>query len=121
MNVCLDRKRRDRSGRQVEWNEEVELQVAPDAEVLSADPAVAVEGSELRQIVAQAIEKLPDEARRTLQLREIDGLSYAEIAASLGIPKGTVMSRLHYARRSLRRVLIEAGVMALVAPSEEAR
>ena len=45
-------------------------------------------------------------------LREVEGLSYAEIAEALGIPKGTVMSRLHYARKRTREILLEAGVDA---------
>ena len=56
-----------------------------------------------------AIAELPEDARRTIELREIDGLSYREIAEALGIPKGTVMSRLHYARRKLRESLRAAG------------
>jgi RNA polymerase sigma-70 factor (ECF subfamily) len=46
-----------------------------------------------------------------LLLREVDGLSYAEIAKAQGIPKGTVMSRLHHARRRLRQLLIESGAV----------
>ena len=61
--------------------------------------------------MSRAIEALPDAARRTLELREIDGLSYAEIAKALGVPKGTVMSRLFYARRRVQAALIEAGVV----------
>ena len=53
---------------------------------------------------------LPDEARQTFLLREVDGLSYSEIAKSLGVPKGTVMSRLHHARRRVRALLVEQGV-----------
>ena len=60
--------------------------------------------------MARAIEALPEDARRTIELREIDGLSYKEIAEALGIPKGTVMSRLHYARRRLQEALRAAGV-----------
>jgi RNA polymerase sigma-70 factor (ECF subfamily) len=55
------------------------------------------------------IAELPETARETLMLREVEGLSYAEIAESLGIPKGTVMSRLHYARQRVQRALLEAG------------
>jgi RNA polymerase sigma-70 factor (ECF subfamily) len=48
---------------------------------------------------------LPPASRAVLVLREYEGLSYDEIAASLGIPIGTVMSRLNYARRQLRQSL----------------
>jgi len=120
MNQCLDRKRRDKSDREVEWKDEVESQPLDGAPPLVSDPApggpeAQVARLELRKIMATAIEALPEEARRTLQLREIDGLSYKEIAEALGIPKGTVMSRLHYARRRLQELLREAGVDPLAA------
>ena len=66
---------------------------------------------ELREAVARAITALPDAARETLILREVEGLSYAEIAEALDIPKGTVMSRLHYARRRVQEILREAGAI----------
>ena len=56
------------------------------------------------------IERLPDGPRETLILREVEGLSYAEIAKTQSIPKGTVMSRLHYARKQLQSHLIEMGI-----------
>ena len=118
MNVCLDMKRRDRSGRHVEWEEERAVEIAQGAEALapgSADPGrgapeTVLERSQLREVMGRAIQALPDSARRTLELREIDGLSYAEIAKALGVPKGTVMSRLYYARRRVQAALVEAGV-----------
>lgn len=118
-NLCIDTKRRDRSLGQVEWSEEQELHVAPEAAAAGigdpdgATPSRELERKELRELMARAIEALPEDARRTLVLREIDGLSYAEIALSLGVPKGTVMSRLHYARRRVRAALVEAGVVDL--------
>ena len=120
MNQCLDRKRRDKSDREVEWKDEIDSQPSEGAPPLAGDPApggpeVQVSRLELRRIVAEAIEALPDDARRTIQLREIDGLSYKEIAEALGIPKGTVMSRLHYARRRLQEILRAAGVDPLTA------
>ena len=72
-------------------------------------PAAEVARKELRDRLGSAIERLPDGARETLLLREVEGLSYAEIAEALAIPKGTVMSRLHYARKQLRAWLEEAG------------
>ncbi len=115
MNQCLDRKRRDKSDREVEWQDEIESQPADGALPPLGDPApggpeVQVGRLELRRLVATAIDSLPEDARRTIQLREIDGLSYKEIAEALGIPKGTVMSRLHYARRRLQEILRAVGV-----------
>ena len=119
MNVCLDMKRRDRSGRHVEWEEERAGEIAQGAEALVSGanaperqgPGAELERAELREAMARAIETLPEDARRTLELREIDGLSYAEIAQAVGVPKGTVMSRLFYARRRVRAALVEAGVV----------
>jgi len=116
MNLCLDAKRRDRRDRHVEWEDGAPMAADPGA----ADAANEVhqelsgaEGSleraELRSLVARAIEQLPDDARQTLLLREVEGLSYAEIAECLGVPKGTVMSRLHHARRRVRDLLVASG------------
>ena len=118
-NLCIDTRRRDRSSGQVEWNEELSLDVASGAGVPDAvdpersSPSRALDRKELRELMARAIASLPEDARRTLVLREVDGLSYSEISESLGVPKGTVMSRLHYARRRVRAALIEAGVSDL--------
>ncbi len=116
LNVCLDLRRRDRLDRQVEWSEErweqaSEEDAGPDpiSGSPSPDPELALDRAELGSAIAAAIRSLPDDARRTLLLREVDGLSYAEIATVLGVPRGTVMSRLHYARRRLRLALVAAG------------
>ena len=121
MNLCLDAKRRDRSDRHVEWDEEHALHTDPasasdavsETRRAEVDPGGELERAELRVAVASAIETLPDDARRTLVLREVDGLSYAEIAKILGIPKGTVMSRLHHARKRVKEVLIASGAVDL--------
>jgi RNA polymerase sigma-70 factor (ECF subfamily) len=52
-----------------------------------------------------AMEDLPPPQRAVLLLREVEGLSYQEIAEVIGCALGTVMSRLHYARRHLRERL----------------
>jgi RNA polymerase sigma-70 factor (ECF subfamily) len=55
--------------------------------------------------IRSAVEALPDEFREVLILRELEGLSYKEIASTAGIPMGTVMSRLTRARRRLQEAL----------------
>ena len=118
MNLCLDQKRRQPPGRQVEWDEGHALETPVGTGLDAVDPthqratgpAGDLERSELRAVLQSAIEELPDDARRTLLLREVDGLSYSEISKVLGIPKGTVMSRLHHARRRVRVLLEEKGM-----------
>lgn len=126
MNQCLDAKRRDKSGREVAFEEGGGLELEPEASMnpvpevdgVSFAPAATLMRKELLAHLARAVEQLPPAARETLLLREVEGLSYAEIATALGIPKGTVMSRLHYARKQLQKWLIEAGVAE--AESEDA-
>ena len=58
-----------------------------------------------RRIVRAAIEQLPAEFRETITLRELEGMSYKEIADVAGVPIGTIMSRLARARRQLQVLL----------------
>lgn len=60
---------------------------------------------ERAEAVRRAVLDLPEQCRAALILREFEGLAYREIAQALDIPLGTVMSRLHYARRLLRTAL----------------
>lgn len=62
-----------------------------------------------RQLVRQALEELPLEFREALVLRELEGLAYKEIAEVIGIPLGTVMSRLARARKWLQSYLARFG------------
>ena len=68
-------------------------------------PEAAVVAGERARLVRQAVDLLPPASRAVLVLREYQGLSYQEIAATLDIPMGTVMSRLNYARSQLRAKL----------------
>ncbi len=62
------------------------------------------------EVVRAAFAELPDKHRRALQLVDVDGLTYAEVAGLLGVPEGTVMSRVHRARKRIRRRLAATGV-----------
>jgi RNA polymerase sigma-70 factor (ECF subfamily) len=70
-------------------------------------PEARLEREDARKIVARALAQLPENQREVLVLREFEGLKYAEIADLVGIPEGTVMSRLYTARRSLADALEE--------------
>ena len=67
-------------------------------------------GDEFDDVVAQAFRALPDKFRRVLELIDLDGLSYSETAQVLGIPEGTVMSRVHRARKRIRDRLAAHGL-----------
>jgi RNA polymerase sigma-70 factor (ECF subfamily) len=72
---------------------------------IEADPAKLLEQGEDRQSLMQAIEALPLEFREIVVLRELEELSYKEIARIADIPLGTVMSRLARAREKLHELL----------------
>jgi RNA polymerase sigma-70 factor (ECF subfamily) len=95
-NAALDALRRER--------EVVDIDALPLASP-DEGPEDAAAGEERRECVRQAVLALPPASRTVLVLREYEGLSYREIADALGIPIGTVMSRLNYARNRLRESL----------------
>jgi RNA polymerase sigma-70 factor (ECF subfamily) len=104
-NSCLnDRRKRARErqgGRVLEESEPW----APDP---AFDPHAALERRELTRLLEQAIQALPEEQRIVLLLRDIEGLSYEDIAESLEIELGTVRSRLHRARAGVQGSMKQA-------------
>jgi RNA polymerase sigma-70 factor (ECF subfamily) len=72
-----------------------------DLEILTASD----ENPEQKLALDEALGKLQPESREILTLRHLDGLSYEELSGRLGVPIGTVMSRLFYARKQLQAKL----------------
>jgi RNA polymerase sigma factor (sigma-70 family) len=70
------------------------------------DPETLSSRHELQSLVWRCVQELPPRFREVLVLREYQDLAYSEIAEALKIPRGTVMSRLHRARRLLREVVV---------------
>jgi RNA polymerase sigma-70 factor (ECF subfamily) len=70
-----------------------------------ARPDQAAVQSEQRERIRRALDSLPPKARTIIMLGDVEGLSYREIADVLGCPIGTVMSRLHNARKRLKALL----------------
>lgn len=73
-------------------------------------PERAQERSAARELVWLGLERVGEDHREVLVLKELQGFRYPEIAEILGIPEGTVASRLYHARRALRAALDELGV-----------
>ena len=69
------------------------------------DPAQIAENKELCELIQKALEKLDDEQRTIIVLRDIEGMDYAQIADVLAVELGTVKSRLSRARAALRQIL----------------
>jgi RNA polymerase sigma-70 factor (ECF subfamily) len=69
-----------------------------------------VVGETFDKVVSDALAALPERFQAVVTLVDIDGLTYAEAAEALGVPVGTVMSRLHRARARLRHRLVVAGL-----------
>ena len=99
VNAARDALRRRRSV------EDLDERLPDDA----SGPAEQADVEAQRAAVRRALAQVPAASRTVLVLREYEGLSYAEIAVALGIPIGTVMSRLNYARGHLRELLVRAG------------
>jgi len=105
-NLAIDRERSKKG-------EEVELDEIAHAEPLAAQPGrapaegpvEAAELAELRRDLAHAVGSLSVPHRAVFVLHAVEGLSYREIAETVGCELGTVMSRLHYARQRLREKL----------------
>ena len=111
-NACIDflrkEKRRQNLSMTVSLDDEEEARQVelPDERYA---PERELERTEVRQAVAAGLERLTPEHRQVLVMREINGLSYAEIGAVLGLEEGTVKSRIARARNALRKVLTERG------------
>ncbi len=107
-NAAIDLGRKQSRRDEVEFREEIEADeergsypVAPASE----SPAGKLMKKELGELIDDAIQQLPEDQRTAVVLREIEGLSYREIAKVMKCSQGTVMSRLHYGRKKLQELL----------------
>jgi len=110
-NLCIDhvrkRERRPESSYEETFPPDRDAD-APEPASKSALPIDELARKELAQQIDQALLELSPEHRAVIQLREFEGLEYADIAVAVGCSVGTVMSRLHYARKHLQKLLKEA-------------
>lgn len=105
VNAAFSRQRRSRRYRASLNGAGDERGFEPADHRTGCDPAQPLEQSETQQIVQQALAALPDDFRTALVLKEIEGLRYEEIAEVVGVPIGTIRSRIHRGRNELREKL----------------
>lgn len=104
IDTLRDKSRRD----QVDLDESKKVEQALEAEGGRENhhPGEHADRKELAAVIQAALAKLTEKHRAIIVLREIEGLSYEEMADVLGISKGTVMSRLFHARQNLQALLL---------------
>lgn len=106
-NTQINRTRRRRPELLDDQDEAYE-RLADDA---TADtPEALVVGQQFDAVVTDALGRLPEKFRAVVELVDVEGLTYQDAAAALGVPVGTVMSRLHRARKRIRDRLVAAGL-----------
>jgi len=75
------------------------------ARLAETEPEDTLRRRELASVVGRAIDALPPYHRAVILMREVEGMSYEEMAVAAGVSKGTIMSRLFHARKKLQRAL----------------
>ena len=114
-NLCIDHTRRRKRKRDVEYDDRLRHDPnadsgAPIAGKVAGDAVSAVTDREIRKAFLESLEELSDKHRAVIVMREVQGLSYAEMADAMECSKGTIMSRLFHARRNMQKALQARGV-----------
>jgi len=101
-NYCIDRYRARRREREVVVDDLLAFDLAPAS---SGNPHRALEENDRRAFVREGILELPEKLRDAVRWRDLHGLSYQEMVLKLGVPEGTVKSRINRGREELARIL----------------
>ena len=112
MNVSIDHVRRSSRRKNLDFDERAlheGSEVVGDSALVPSlsdpNPGKAALRRELGDAIQAALQELPEHHRAVIVLREIEGMSYEEMAEALEVPKGTVMSRLFHARKKMQTAL----------------
>lgn len=118
MNLAIDHLRKHRRAKPVELDE---TRIESDGDesllprILGGNPGRALLDKQIRGRIDQALDELSENHRTVLILRELEGLSYEDMAQAMSCSKGTIMSRLFHARRNMQKRLLDL----IDAPSAE--
>jgi RNA polymerase sigma-70 factor (ECF subfamily) len=106
-NLCKNHLRQKKNRDKVVTSSEITTAAAAPSQ---ARPDILFEKSEIQRAVWDCINELPEKFREIIILSHFQEMSYDQLAVTLEIPKGSVMSRLYYARVKLREILEKRGI-----------
>lgn len=111
MNLAIDHLRKHRRARPAPIDDPRVIDEAAEASLLfgllSGHPGRALLDKQIRSRIDAALDELSENHRMVLVMRELEGLSYEEMAKAMGCSKGTIMSRLFHARKNMQRQLAD--------------
>ncbi len=110
MNLAIDHLRKHRKVKPVELDE-TRLEAEGDdpllPRILGGNPGQALIDKQIRARIDTALDQLSENHRAVLVMRELEGLSYEDMAQAMNCSKGTIMSRLFHARRNMQKRLLD--------------
>jgi len=110
MNLAIDHLRKHKRVKPVELDEQKLEDGADDSlipRILGGNPGRALMDKQIRARIDEALAELSENHRAVLVMRELEGLSYEEMAQAMDCSKGTIMSRLFHARRNMQKRLLD--------------
>jgi len=110
MNLAIDLMRKPgRRDLELQENQSADegAELALVSRIDGADPLDVIRRREIAGRIQEALDALPPYHRGVILMREVDGMSYEEMAQAMGVSKGTIMSRLFHARQKLQRALAD--------------
>jgi len=111
MNLAIDHLRKHKRHKPVDFTDQaLDESVSEDAllpKIIGGNPGRALLDKEIRGRIGEALGGLSENHRSVLVMRELEGLSYEEMATAMSCSKGTIMSRLFHARKNMQRQLAD--------------
>ncbi|MCG6925858.1 MAG: RNA polymerase sigma factor [Acidobacteria bacterium] len=104
-NYCIDHYRASKREKEVLVEDALAFDLAPAS---YGNPYRALEDQDRRSLMRRGLEQLPEKLREAVILRDLQGLTYHEMATRLSLPEGTVKSRINRGREELGRLLLRA-------------
>lgn len=104
INFCHQESKKQKNSKVISIHHQTEVQGFSQNDIRS-NPSKKLESQEITQMIQKAIQKLPEEQRLVLIMKEYQGMKFREIAESLEISENTAKSRLYYALKALKKTL----------------